>query len=100
MKISEKYNLEPEEIDRIIEMAWEDRTPFEAIWFQYELSEVDVITLMRQELTKKSWKKWRERVQGRATKHRKLRTFTEGIFRSSRQKAISTNSISKRHSRR
>lgn len=96
MKISEKYNLEPHETDRIIEMAWEDRTPFEAIRNQYQLTEVDVITLMRQELSKKSWKRWRERVQGRATKHQKMRKFKVGTFKSSRQKSISNNTLSKR----
>ena len=83
-------------IDRIIEMAWEDRTTFEAIEFQFGLKEQEVINLMRTEMKLKSFKMWRERVQGRKTKHEKLRTFAKGRFKCSRQKSISNNSISKR----
>lgn len=57
------------EIDRIIEMAWEDRTTFEAINFQFGLSERQVISLMRNQMTPNSFRLWRERVQGRKTKH-------------------------------
>lgn len=89
-------NLTEAHIDRIIEMAWEDRTPFEAIIFQFELSEHDVIKLMRREMKPSSFRMWRKRVQGRATKHQKLRTFDSGRFRCSRQKQITQNSISKR----
>ena len=71
-------SLTDQEIDRIIEMAWEDRTPFEAIHFQFNLSEQDVIDLMRRELKEKSWKRWRKRVQGRKTKHVALRGFDVG----------------------
>ena len=88
--------LTEQHIDRIIEMAWEDRTPFEAITFQFELSEQDVITLMRREMKPSSFRMWRQRVQGRATKHQKLRTFESGRFKCSRQKQITHNSISKR----
>ena len=88
--------LELKHIDRIIEMAWEDRTPFDAITFQFGLKEQEVITLMRRELKPKSFKLWRARVQGRATKHSKKRTFEEGRFKCSRQRSISNNSISKR----
>ena len=56
-------------IDRIIEMAWEDRTSFEAIHFQYGLSEKDVIALMRNEMKASSFRMWRKRVSGRKTKH-------------------------------
>ena len=83
-------------IDRIIEMAWEDRTTFEAIQFQFGLKEEQVIALMRKEMKLKSFKMWRERVQGRKTKHEKLRTFEKGRFKCSRQKSISNNSIAKR----
>ncbi len=83
-------------IDRIIEMAWEDRTTFDAIEFQFGLSEQEVITLMRTEMKPKSFKMWRKRVQGRKTKHEKLRDFKSGRFKCSRQKQISNNSISKR----
>ena len=57
------------EIDRIIEMAWEDRTTFDAIKFQFGLKEQEVIELMRLEMKPKSFKLWRKRVQGRKTKH-------------------------------
>jgi uncharacterized protein (TIGR03643 family) len=57
------------QIDRIIEMAWEDRTPFEAITYQFGLSEQETITLMRREMKPSSFRMWRARVQGRATKH-------------------------------
>jgi uncharacterized protein (TIGR03643 family) len=83
-------------IDRVIEMAWEDRTTFESIQFQFGLKEQEVIDLMRKEMKLKSFKMWRKRVQGRKTKHEKLRTFAKGRFKCSRQKSISNNSISKR----
>jgi len=89
-------NLKPKDIDRIIEMAWEDRTPFDAILFQFNLKEQEVITLMRRELKPKSFRLWRARVQGRATKHLKKRNFESGRFKCSRQRSISNNSISKR----
>ncbi|MCX7550318.1 TIGR03643 family protein [Xanthomarina sp. F2636L] len=88
--------LEPQHIDRIIEMAWEDRTPFEAITFQFGLSEQEVIHVMRRELKESSFKLWRKRVQGRKTKHKKLRVFEKGRFKCSRQKQITHNTISKR----
>ncbi|MEY8848750.1 TIGR03643 family protein [Psychroserpens sp. XS_ASV72] len=88
--------LSTRDIDRIIEMAWEDRTTFEAIEFQFGLKEQEVIELMRKEMKPKSFKMWRKRVQGRATKHEKLRTFREGRFKCSRQKQITHNNISKR----
>jgi uncharacterized protein (TIGR03643 family) len=77
-------------------MAWEDRTTFEAIQFQFGLKEEQVIALMRKEMKLKSFKMWRERVQGRKTKHEKLRGFEKGRFKCSRQRSISNNSISKR----
>ncbi|MGC6437786.1 MAG: TIGR03643 family protein [Flavobacteriaceae bacterium] len=89
-------NLTSVEIDRVIEMAWEDRTTFDAIRFQFGLTEQEVITLMRQNMKPKSFKLWRSRVQGRKTKHQKLRTFESGRFKCSRQKQISNNKISKR----
>ena len=58
-----------EDLDRIIEMAWEDRTPFEAIEFQFGLSEPQVISVMRQQMKASSFKLWRRRVSGRKTKH-------------------------------
>ena len=89
-------DLTQRHIDRVIEMAWEDRTPFEAIKFQFDLKEQEVITLMRKELKPDSFRLWRKRVQGRATKHIKKRTFDKGRFKCSRQKTITHNSISKR----
>ena len=88
-------HLNPEQIDRIIEMAWEYRTPFDAILIQFNLKEQEVINLMRREMKPKSFRMWRKRVSGRKTKHAKLRNFTEGRFKCSRQKSISNNSISK-----
>jgi len=66
-------NLTEADKSRIIEMAWEDRTPFDAIEHQYGLSEDDVISLMRKEMKRSSFKMWRKRVSGRQTKHRSLR---------------------------
>ncbi len=61
--------LGKEDIDRIIEMAWEDRTPFEAIESQFGLAEAEVIRLMRRELSPGAFRRWRARVSGRGTKH-------------------------------
>tara|TARA_B100000886_G_scaffold288709_1_gene213671 strand:- start:189 stop:473 length:285 start_codon:yes stop_codon:yes gene_type:complete len=88
--------LSREQIDRIIEMAWEDRTPFDAILAQFGLNEKNVIDLMRKELKINSFKLWRERVQGRKTKHSKMRLSDVDRFKCSRQKNISNNKISKR----
>lgn len=88
--------LEFQHEDRIIEMAWEDRTPFEAIEFQFGLSEQDVIQLMRKNLRDSSFRLWRKRVSGRKTKHAKLRTFSTGRHKCSRQRLISNNKVSKR----
>ncbi|HAD12794.1 MAG TPA: TIGR03643 family protein, partial [Saprospirales bacterium] len=74
----------------------EDRTPFEAITFQFGLSEAEVIRLMKHEMTLQNWKKWRARVQGRATKHEALRADDIDRFRCSRQRQITRNRISKR----
>ncbi|MBT8310571.1 MAG: TIGR03643 family protein, partial [Flavobacteriaceae bacterium] len=73
--------LGTEHIDRIIEMAWEDRTPFEAIDYQFQVSEQQVIELMRKHLKPSSFRLWRKRVQGRKTKHEQLRNFSEGRFK-------------------
>ena len=66
------------ELSRVIEMAWEDRTPFTAIAQSYGLSEADVIILMRQELKPSSFRLWRQRVSGRVTKHQAKRSFIVG----------------------
>jgi len=84
------------ELDRIIEMAWEDRTTFEAIEFQFGLSEQEVIKIMQRNMKPSSFRMWRKRVQGRSTKHQKLRENQKGRFKSSRQRHISGNKISKR----
>ena len=91
-----KLQLTDLEKDRIIEMAWEDRTTFEAIQMQFGLKEQEVIDLMRLEMKPSSFRMWRARVQGRKTKHEKLRTFDEGRFKCSRQRQINNNKISKR----
>jgi uncharacterized protein (TIGR03643 family) len=80
-------NLEPLTKERVIEMAWEDRTPFEAIEFQFGLSEKQVIALMRSHLKSSSYKIWRKRVTARKTKHLKQRSFDLGRFRSANQKS-------------
>ena len=84
------------DIDRIIEMAWKDRTTFEAIESQFGLKQQDVIKLMRKELKASSFKLWRERTKGRSTKHTALRIDKVARFKSSRQKTIAHNKISKR----
>ena len=89
-------NLSLIEKDRIIEMAWEDRTTFEAIEIQFGLKQQDVIKLMRKEMKPGSFKLWRERTMGRSTKHEALRTNEVNRFKCSRQKTITHNKISKR----
>lgn len=89
-------NFTIEDIDRIIEMAWEDRTPFDAITFQFGIKEQEVIELMRKEMKASSFRMWRKRVQGRKTKHLKSRNFEEGRFKCTRQKQITHNKISNR----
>ena len=90
-------NLSERALDRIIEMAWEDRTPFEAILFQFGLPEKEVIKLMRSTLKESSFKRWRKRVNsGVSQKHLKKRNPDIKRFKCSRQRAISGNRISKR----
>lgn len=89
--------MERKNIDRIIEMAWEDRTPFEAIAIQFSFSEADVIALMRTELKRSSFNLWRKRVNsGVSQKHKLTRNPAISRFKCKRQKAISMNKISKR----
>lgn len=86
-----------EEIDRIIEMAWEDRTPFDVIKLQFNLSQGEVEKLMRRELKHSSFKRWRKRVSsGTGVKHAIKANDDMLRFKSSRQRAISYNKISKR----
>ena len=89
--------MEQKDIDRIIEMAWEDRTPFEAIKIQFGFSEANVIALMRRELNRSSFNLWRKRVNsGVSQKHAQKRNPDIARFKCSLQKAISRNKISKR----
>lgn len=92
----EKKQFTESQIDRIIEMAWEDRTPFEAIAFQFGISEQETIEIMRREMKPSSFRMWRKRVQGRATKHAKLRTNGIDRFKCKLQRQITGNKISKR----
>ena len=94
--MKKQIDLRPEQIDRIIEMAWEDRTPFDAIQMQFGLKEEQVIRLMRREMKSSSFKMWRTRVQGRKTKHLKQRGTEVDRFKCSRQRGISNNKVSKR----
>ena len=89
--------MERIDIDRIIEMAWEDRTPFEAISFQFGISEAETIKIMRSELKRNSFNLWRKRVNsGVSQKHLIKRSADIKRFKCSRQKTISMNKISKR----
>jgi uncharacterized protein (TIGR03643 family) len=96
VKTTEKIlTLAPDDVNRVIEMAWEDRTPFDAIEAQFGLVEQEVIALMRRELKAASWRRWRARVQGRSTKHTALSQVDDARFRCSRQRVISLNKVSK-----
>ena len=89
--------MEQQDLDRIIEMAWEDRTPFEAINQQFGFSEAAVISLMRKELKRSSFNLWRKRVNsGVSQKHARKRNPKIARFKCSLQKTISLNKISKR----
>ncbi len=90
-------NLNGTDIDRIIEMAWEDRTTFDAILETFGLNESEVISLMRSNLKPSSFRLWRKRVTGRKTKHQAKRNFVVGRFKCSRQSNINQNKISKRN---
>lgn len=89
--------LEDKDIDRIIEMAWEDRTPFEAIKLQFGFTEANVISLMRKELKRSSFNLWRKRVNsGISKKHAQKRSTDIKRFKCTLQKTITMNKISKR----
>ncbi len=87
--------MEISHLDRIIQMAWEDRTPFEAIEFQFGLKEKEVIELMRAHSKPSSFRMWRKRMKGRKTKHLQLRTDDVTRFKCARQKGTG-NKIAKR----
>ena len=90
-----RFVLSIQDIDRIIEMAWEDRTPFDAIFTQFGLREDDVKALMKRELHPNNWRKWRARVHGRVTKHRALAAKDMTRFKCSMQRSTG-NRIAKR----
>lgn len=89
--------MDEKDLDRIIEMAWEDRTPFEAIEFQFGYTESAVIALMRKTLKRSSFNLWRKRVNsGVSQKHLNKRSHEIQRFKCSLQRQISGNKISKR----
>jgi uncharacterized protein (TIGR03643 family) len=94
--MSKIKELTDQEFDRIIEMAWEDRTPFDAITAQFGISEGETIEIMRRNMKQSSFKMWRARVQGRATKHLKKSPEDMDTFHSRMQRGIALNKISKR----
>lgn len=92
-----QHDFDERQLDRIIEMAWEDRTPFEAIEFQFGIPEKEVIKIMRSELKRSSFNLWRKRVNsGTSQKHLKKRNPEIDRFKCSSQRTISNNKISKR----
>lgn len=95
----EKTELSEADTDRIIEMAWEDRTPFDAITFQFGLSEAQVKALMKSKLKFSSYKLWRMRVEACSTKHAQRRSPEIGRFKSKMQRTIANNKITKRNRR-
>ena len=84
IRITEK--LTDADLDRIIQMAWQDRTSFDTICSQFGMTPGDVIKLMRQQMTANSFKLWRKRTAGRRTKHQALRSFSIGRFRAPGQR--------------
>ena len=94
--VDEANKFSDQDIDRIIQMAWEDRTPFEAIEFQFGLKEKQVIDFMRANSTLSSFQMWRKRMAGRQTKHVQKRVFSDPRFKCTLQRSISMNKISKR----
>jgi uncharacterized protein (TIGR03643 family) len=80
--------ISPADISRIVEMAWEDRTPFEAIEVQFGFRESAVIALMRQHMKPSSFRMWRKRMQGRSTKHAALRSSEVTRHRASHTRQV------------
>ena len=89
-------HLSERDLDRVVEMAWEDRTSFDAIERQFGLTEKEVITIMRRQMKPSSFKMWRKRVQNRKTKHDTLKADDFSRFKSGLQRNITLNKISKR----
>lgn len=96
IKMIEQKELVPEDIDRIVEMAWEDRTPFDAIHRQFGLREEQVRKLMRVTLKNSSYIRWRKRVEACQTKHEGKRVDAINRFKSKAQRMITGNKLSKR----
>ena len=92
----ESKKLTSHDINRIIEMAWEDRTPFDAIKFQFGINESEVKKIMKRNLKFKSYTIWRSRVESCNTKHLKKRLQNIQRFKSNLQRQITNNKISKR----
>jgi uncharacterized protein (TIGR03643 family) len=92
-----EIQLSDEALNRLIEMAWEDRTPFEAIQYQFGLNQGEVIKIMRSKLRRSSFELWRKRVnQGISIKHLSKRSTEIDRFKCNRQRSITFNKISKR----
>ncbi len=98
-EIKTNITLGDNDINRIIEMAWEDRTPFDAIKTQFGLNENEVKALMKINIKFSSYVLWRKRVHSCNTKHSKKRNPSINKFKSSVQRAITSNKISKRNSK-
>ncbi|CAL68526.1 TIGR03643 family protein [Christiangramia forsetii] len=96
MSVVDDFQFDERQVDRIIAMAWEDRTTFEAIEYQFGLTEKQVIKFMKEQMHPHNWRKWRARVQGRKTKHEKLRGDEVKRFKSNSQRLITGNRISKK----
>ncbi len=92
---SKKASFNESDKDRIIQMAWEDRTPFEAIEFQFGLKEKEVVEFMRNNSRPSGFVMWRKRMKSRKTKHAALRAATVHRFKCSRQRGTG-NKIAKR----
>ena len=88
------FNLTEREVDRIIQMCWEDRTPFDVISDQFNITENQIISVMRNNLKKSSFVRWRKRVDNRKTKHTALSTKDKKRFKSKSQRQITYNKIS------
>ena len=89
--------MNQDDLNRIIEMAWEDRTPFDIIYKEFDISQNELERLMRNNLKPSSFRLWRKRVSGRKTKHEAKRSFQLGRFKCSQQRSINQNKISKRN---
>ena len=88
------FNLTEREVDRIIQMCWEDRTPFDAFSDQFNITENQIISVMRNNLKKSSFVRWRKRVDNRKTKHSAFSTKDKKRFKSKSQRQITYNKIS------